>query len=334
MHPRNRTAFTIATRLLSASVLVSGWSASAAAEQTYPVRPVAMVVPYPAGGPTDLIARIVTERMRVSLGQPIVIENVAGGSGSLGVGRVARAAPDGYTLIFGTSTTHVINGALMSLPYDVLGDFEPVARVVDSPMILIGRKTLPADDLSGLIAWLKANPDKALAGTPGPASTSHLAGILFQKLTTTQFQFVPYRGVGPAVQDLIAGRIDVMFDLVANALPHVHAGNTKAFAVLAKSRLAVAPKIPSVVEAGLPELLFSSWQAVWVPKGTSAEVVNRLNAAIVEALEEASVRERLTDIAQTVPPAEDLTPKALATLQKTEIKKWWPIIQAANLRAN
>jgi tripartite-type tricarboxylate transporter receptor subunit TctC len=334
MRTRNRKAFTIAAGLLSAFALFSGWSPREAVGQTYPMRPIVMVVPYPAGGPTDLIARIVTERMRASLGQPIVIENIVGGSGSLGVGRVARAAPDGYTLIFGTSTTHVINGALLSLPYDLLRDFEPVGRIVDSPMILVARKALPADDLSGLVEWLKTNPNKALAGTPGPASMSHLAGILFQKLTATQFHFVPYRGVGPATHDLIAGRIDIMFDLIANASPHVSAGNIKAFAILAKSRLPTAPNIPSVVETGLPELLFSSWQAIWAPRGTSGEVVSRLNAAILEALKDASVRQRLTDIGQTIPPRDDLTPQALANLQRSEIEKWWPIIQAANLRQN
>jgi len=248
------------------------------------------------------------------------------------VGRVARAPADGYTLSFGTWSTHVVNGAIFTLKYDVLNDFEPVARIVDSPMVLIGRKELPADNVKELVAWLKANPDKASQGTPGIAGASHLAGVSFQAMTATRFQFVHYRGVGPAMQDLVAGRIDLMVDLAANSLPQVRAGSIKAYAVLAKSRLGTASEIPTVDEAGLPGLYVSSWQAIWAPKGTPKAVIGKLNAAVVETLEDSTVRQRLTDIAQEILPRDEQTPEALGKLQKVEIEKWWPIIKAAGIK--
>jgi tripartite-type tricarboxylate transporter receptor subunit TctC len=328
-HPANR----IVGATLLAVVMPALNGIGFASAQVYPSRPITIVVPYPAGGPTDVIARIVAERMRVSLGQPIVIENVTGGSGSIGVGRVARAPPDGYTLSFGTWSTHVVNGAILAITYDVLNGFEPVARIADSPMLIIARKEFPANDLSGLISWLKANPDKASQGTPGIAGAAHLAGLFFQSKTATRFQFVPYRGVGPAMQDLIAGRIDLIFDLVANSLPQVRAGSVKAYAVLARSRLSIAPEIPTVDEGGLPGLHVSSWQAVWAPKGTPKPVIEKLNAAVVETLGDPVVRQRLTDIAQEIPSRDEQTPEALFQLQKAEIEKWWPIIKAAGIKA-
>jgi tripartite-type tricarboxylate transporter receptor subunit TctC len=331
MRRTRRSNRIVAASLLGVIVAALGGIGPVSA-QVYPSRPITMVVPYPAGGPTDVIARIVAERMRVSLGQPIVIENVTGASGSIGVGRVARAAPDGYTLSFGTWSTHVVNGGVLALAYDVLNDFEPVARIVDSPMLIIAKKALPANDLKELVAWLKTNPDKASQGTPGIAGAAHLAGVFFQTITGTRFQFVPYRGVGSAMQDLIAGRIDLVFDLVANSLPHVRAGSVKAYAVLAKSRLVTASEIPTVDEAGLPELYVSSWQAIWVPKGTPKNVIGKLNAAVVEALGDPVVRQRLTDIAQEIPPRDEQTPEALGKLQKAEVEKWWPIIKAASIK--
>jgi tripartite-type tricarboxylate transporter receptor subunit TctC len=329
MHPANR----IVGATLLAVVMPALNGIGFASAQVYPSRPITMVVPYPAGGPTDVIARIVVERMWVSLGQPIVIENVTGGSGSIGVSRVARAPPDGYTLSFGTWSTHVVNGAILPIPYDLLNGFEPVARIVNSPMLIIARKEFPANDLSGLISWLKANPDKASQGTPGIAGAAHLAGLFFQSKTATRFQFVPYRGVGPAMQDLIAGRIDLIFDLVANSLPQVRAGSVKAYAVLARSRLSIAPEIPTVDEGGLPGLHVSSWQAVWAPIGTPKPVIEKLNAAVVETLGDPVVRQRLRDIAQEIPSRNEQTPEALFQLQKAEIEKWWPIIKAAGIKA-
>jgi tripartite-type tricarboxylate transporter receptor subunit TctC len=299
--------------------------------QVYPSRPITMIMPFPAGGPTDTIGRIVTERMRSSLGQPIVIENVTGASGSIAVGRVARATPDGYTLGFGTWSTHVVNGASLDLHYDLLNDFTPVALITDSPMLLVAKKGMPAKDLTELVAWLKANPNAPL-GTPGIGSAGHLAGVLFQNRTGASLQVVPYRGVGPATQDMIAGRIDLMFDLVANSLPQIRAGSVKAYAVLAKNRLGTAPEIPTVDETGLPGLYVSSWQAMWAPKATPQEVVAKLNAAVVDALGDTAVRQRLVAIAQEIPPREQQTPEALGRFHKAEIEKWWPIIKAANIK--
>jgi tripartite-type tricarboxylate transporter receptor subunit TctC len=302
--------------------------------QIYPSRPITIVVPFPAGGPTDAVARVVADRMRRSLGQPVIIENVVGASGSLGVGRVAHAAADGYTLSFGTWSTQVVNGAVLALPYDVLNDFEPVCIVSDSPMLIVAKKAMPAEDLKGLIEWLRANPNKALSGTPGVASAADLAGVLFQNKTDTHFRSVPYRGVGLAMQDLIAGRIDLMFDLVANSMPQVRAGTIRAYAVLRKSRLTVAPNIPTVDEAGLPGFYVSSWQGIWAPKGTPKSVISKLNSAVTDALDDPEVRQRLVDLAQEIPPHQQRTPEALRTLQKAEIEKWWPIIKAASIKAD
>jgi tripartite-type tricarboxylate transporter receptor subunit TctC len=322
-------------RMLLASLACAAASSLAGdvSAQVYPSRPITMVVPYPGGGPTDTIARIVADRMRVTLGQPLVIENVAGASGSIGVGRVARAASDGYTLSFGTWSTHVVNGAILGLKYDVFNDFEPVALIVHSPMLMTGNKAMPAKDLKGLIAWLKANPDKALLGVPGVAGAGHLAGAFFQRVTGTRIQIVPYRGVGPAIQDMIAGRLDLMFDLVANSLPHVRAGTIKAHAILAKSRVGAAPDVPTVDEAGVPGFYVSSWQAIWVPKGTAKNIVARLNSAVMDALADVGVRQRLTDLAQEIPSREEQTSEALGALQRAEIEKWWPIIKSADIKA-
>jgi len=308
---------------------------SSAAAQVYPSRPVTMVVPFAAGaGQPDTIGRIVAERMRVSLGQPVIIENAAGANGSLGVGRVARAAPDGYTLVIGLRDTHVVNGAIYALPYDVLADFEPVALLSNSRgALLVAKKSLPANDLKGLIAWLKANPDKASQGHPGFGSLPHLSGIHFQNITGTRFQFVPYRGSGPAMQDLLAGQIDMMFVGADTALPQVRASRINAYAVTAKSRLVDAPDIPTVDEAGLPGFYSSQWFAIFAPKGTPKNVVAKLNAAVVDALADPAVRQRFADIENEIPPREQQTPEALGALQKADIEKWWPIIKAAGIKA-
>jgi tripartite-type tricarboxylate transporter receptor subunit TctC len=292
-----------------------------------------MIVAFPAGGPTSTIARVVAERMQVSLGQAVIIDNVGGAGGSIGVGRIARAAPDGYTLSFGSVTTHVYNGAVYALPYDVQKDFEPVSLVTTNPLLIGARKDIPAKDLKELIVWLKSNPDKATQWTVGVGTTQHLAGVFFQKETGTRFQFVPYRGGPQALQDLLGGRIDLTIDLAATALPLVHAGTTKAYAVTAKVRLAAGPGIPTVDEAGLPGFYMSAWQAIFAPKGTPKTIIGKLNAAVVDALADPVVRSRLADMGQEIPPREQQTPEALAAHQKAEIEKWWPIIKAANIKA-
>jgi tripartite-type tricarboxylate transporter receptor subunit TctC len=298
--------------------------------QTYPSRPITLIVPFPAGGSTDAVGRIVAERMRASLGQAVVIENVGGAGGSIGVGRVARAAPDGYTLDIGQWDTHVANGATFALSYDVVKDFEPIALLSSNPFLILAKKAVPADDLKGLVAWLKANPDKASQAIP--TAGSHVAGLLFQKETGTRFAFVPYRGGGPAMQDLVAGQIDLMIIQAAVALPQVRAGAVKAYAVTAGSRFAAAPEIPSVDELGLAGIHISGWFALFAPKGTPAAIVSKLNAAVVEALADPNVRARLETLGQEIFPREQQTPEALAAYHKAEIERWWPIIKAANIK--
>jgi tripartite-type tricarboxylate transporter receptor subunit TctC len=301
--------------------------------QNYPARPITMIVPFPAGGPTDTIARIVAEGMRVSLRQPIIIENVTGAGGTIGVGRVARAVPDGYTLSVGFLGTHVLNGAIYRLQYDVLKDFEPVALLASNPQLIVAKNALPAKSLNELIAWLQANPGKASQGTAGVGSPAHVSGAYFQKETGTRFQFIPYRGAAPAMQDLVAGQIDLMFDQAVNSLPHVRGGKIKAYAVTAKTRLVSAPEIPTVDEAGLRGFYISIWSGMWAPKGTPKDVVAKLNAAVVDALAHPTVRRQLADLGQEVPPRGQQTPEALGTFQRAEMEKWWPIIKTAGIKA-
>jgi len=301
-----------------------------ASAQAYPTKPITIVVPFAAGGPTDTLSRILADRMRVSLGQTVVIENVVGAAGTIGVNRVARAAPDGYTVSIGHLGTHVVNGAIYTLQYDLLKDFEPVGLIADHPSLVVSKNAVPAKDLKELIAWTKANG--AAVGTSGTGAVTHVAGILFANLTGAQLRFVPYRGAGPAMQDLVAGQIDLMFDQVSNSLPHVRGGRIRAYAVMDKQRMAVAPDIPTVDEAGLPKFHISVWHALWVPKGTPKPVISRLNAAVVEALEDANVRAKLADLGQQIYPRDQLTPEALLALHQSEIEKWWPIVKAANIK--
>jgi tripartite-type tricarboxylate transporter receptor subunit TctC len=302
--------------------------------EVYPARPITMIVPFAAGGPLDVVGRILGERMRGALGQSVILENSTGAGGTIGVGRVARAAPDGYTLVLGIWSTHVVNGAIYTLPYDLIKDFEPIALISrEFATVITAKKTMPAKDLHELIAWLKTNPDRASFGTGGVGSPPHVVGVLFQNLTNTRFQFVHYRGVAAASQDLVAGHIDLLVNSAATALPQVSAGNVKAYAVTAKSRLEVAPDIPTVDEAGLPGLYLSVWSGLWAPKGTPNDVIARLNSAVRGVLADPTAQSRLADIAQEVFPPDQQTPEALSALQRADIKKWWPIIKAAGIKA-
>jgi tripartite-type tricarboxylate transporter receptor subunit TctC len=306
--------------------------AGAARSESFPSRPITMVVPFAAGGPLDVTGRILAERMRQALGQPVIVENVGGAGGSIGVGRVARATPDGYTIVLEIWTTAVVNGAIYDLSYDVQKDFAPISPVSDGPNIVVSKKSLPADDLKGLIAWLKDNPDKATAGTSGVGSPQHMGGLLFQNMTGTHFQFAHYRGGGQITQDLVAGQIDLVISDLITAVPQVHAGTIKGYAITGKNRTPIAPEIPTVDEAGLPGFYNSVWQGVWAPAGTPPEAIAKLNAALVETLEDPGVHKRLSDVGRIIFPRDQLTPQALGALQKSEIEKWWPIIKAAGTK--
>ena len=307
-------------------------SVGVASAQTNPSRPITMVVPFPAGGGTDIIARALAQRMRIPLGRSIVIENVGGGNGSIGAGRVARAAPDGTTIILGTMGSFVMNGALYALPYNLVDDFEPITLVTVQPYMVVARKTMPGDDLKGLIAWLRANPGKASAGTQGAGGSSQIGGVFFQNATSTRFQFVPYRGGAPAIQDLVGGQIDLMIAAAGDASAQVRAGTIKAYAVMANRRLAVVPNVPTVDEAGLTGAYYSGWFGIWAPARTPKDIVAKLNAAVRDALSDPGVATRLTEIGQEIFLRSEQTPEALSALQKAEIEKWWPIIKAANIK--
>jgi tripartite-type tricarboxylate transporter receptor subunit TctC len=300
--------------------------------QVYPSRPVSLIVPYGAGGSADAVARIVAERMRASLGQAVIVENAPGASGSIGVGRVARAAPDGYTLVEGNWSTHVANGAIYALHYNVQNDFEPIALIASSPLVIAGGKDIPAGNLKELIAWLKANPDRATEGTSGPGSIMHVAGLSFQHNTGTSFQFVPYRSGSALMAEMLAGRIDMTICLPPDVLPQIRAGNIKAYAVTSKKRLEAAPDIPTVDEAGVPELYTSAWFGLWSPKNTPTMLITKLNAAVVDALADPAVRLKLADIGLEVPGRDQQSPEMLKTFQKSEIDKWWPLIKQADIK--
>ena len=315
-----------------AATLGLAWSGILAAEP-YPVRAITMIVPFPAGGATDTLARYLAEQMRPMLGQPIIIENVAGAAGSIGVGRAVRSAADGYTLSIGTSTTHMLTGGLYQLPFDLLKDLEPVIYIGSEPLLIAGNKNLPADDLKGLIAFLRANPDKASAGIAGVGATGHLAGIAFQKETATRFQFVPYRGNAPAMQDLLAGQIDFMIEPSSNFRSLIATGSIKALAVTSKARLASLPDIPTADEAGLAGFFASLWYGLWVTKGTPGEIVEKLNAIMRQVLADPSVKKRFADLGIGISPGDQQTPEALQAFQKAEMERWWPIIKTSNVRA-
>jgi tripartite-type tricarboxylate transporter receptor subunit TctC len=320
-------------KLLTILVALAAIFSGGAQAQVYPTRPITLVVPYPAGGPTDTLGRILAEHMRGTLGQTLVIENVTGAGGTIGVGRVARAPGDGYTLAIGQVATNVFNGATYQLPYDLLKDLVPVALLTTAPMWIIGKTALPVENVKELVTWLKSNPDKATMAVVGWGSASHLCGVYFQNHIGTRVAFVPYRGAAPANQDLLAGQIDLFCPEASNSLPLLKGGKIKAFAVLSKTRWAAAPDVPAMDEAGLPGLYIPFWHGFFAPAGTPKEIIARLNAAAIAAVNDSVVRQRLIDMGQQIPPPEQQSPEAFAAFQRAEIEKWWPIIRAANIKA-
>jgi tripartite-type tricarboxylate transporter receptor subunit TctC len=307
------------------------WPRSGVA-QPYPSRPITLVVPLAAGGPIDTMARILAEPMRAALGQPIIIENVTGAAGTVGTGRVARAAPDGYTLEVGFLGTHVFNGAIYQLGYDVEKDFEPIAVLSSNPHVVVTRTSLPAANLKELIVWLQTNQQKVSAGSAGVGSSTHMGAIQFGNLIGVRMAIIPYRGAAPAIQDVIAGQTDLMVDVLSNSLPHIQSGKIKAFAVTAAARVASAPDIPTFDEAGLPGFHMSTWYALFGPKGLPRDVVAKLETAIRTALADPAVQRRCAEVGLAIPPPDQQTPQALAALQRAEIEKWWPIVKAANIK--
>jgi tripartite-type tricarboxylate transporter receptor subunit TctC len=306
--------------------------ASSVHAEDFPSKPVTMIVPFPAGGGSDILARVVAERMRVSLGQPVIVENVGGAGGTIGTTRVARSTPDGYTIGFGQWTSHVGGGALYPLTFDLLKDLTPVAPLTTAKLWLIGRSDLPANNLKELIAWLKANPDKATGATIGAGSGTQLCLIYLQQNTGTKFQLVPYRGVAPIMQDLLAGHLDLTCPEAGQTLSLYRAGKIKAFAVMDSTRWFSAPDVPTTDEAGAPGLHMTFWYGLWAPTGTSKDAIAKLNAAVIDTFNDPGVRQRLTEEGQVIPPPEQLTPEALGAHHKAEIEKWWPMIKAAGIK--
>jgi tripartite-type tricarboxylate transporter receptor subunit TctC len=318
-------------QIVSSSAIVSP---SVTQAETYPSRPVTMVAPYSAGGPTDTLTRILAEHMQGTLGQTILVENITGAGGSLGVTRVARATPDGYTVSTGNQGSHITVGAITPVSFDLARDFRPVVFFATNPQLIIARKSMEAANLREFLAWLKANTGKATQGGGGLGSVAHIAALYLQQQSGTTFQFVPYRGAAPAMQDLVAGQIDMMIDQAANCLPQVRAGKVKAYAVAAAERLSAAPDIPTADEAGLPGFHASVWHAMWVPAGTPDAVVYRLNVAVREALLDPRVRQRFAELGQDIPPEDRQTPRALDDFQKAEIEKWTPLMKLAKLKSD
>ena len=301
--------------------------------QTYPSRSITIVVPYSAGGPTDTLARLMSEPMRKALGQTVVVENVTGAGGSIATGRVVRAAPDGYTIGIGHWGSHVTNGAYYNLPFDLLTDLQPIAMIATNPQLVVSKPSVPAKNLKELIPWIKANHDKILFGTGGVGASSHIAGVYFLNRIGVKMEFVPYRGGAPAMQALLSGEFDLYMTQISGAVAHVRAGKLRAYLVTAKTRQAIAPEIPTTDEAGLPGLYTAIWHGIWAPKGLPREITMKLNAAVVESLTDDTLRKRFADLGQEIPPREEQTPQALAAHHKAEIETWWPLMRAAGIKA-
>jgi tripartite-type tricarboxylate transporter receptor subunit TctC len=317
--------------LAALAMLISGGHALA---ENFPSHPITIIVPFSAGGPSDAMMRIMAERMKATLGEPLLIENVTGAGGSLGVGRTVRSPPDGYTVGFGHLGTNVANGAVYKLGYDLVADLEPVVLLPSNPMIIVSKNAVPAKSLGELLAWLKARPTPATAGTAGAGSGSHIAALYFESVTGIKLQYVPYRGTGPAMTDLVAGQIDLIVDQTSNSISQVRAGTIRAYAVTDTKRVESAPDIPTTDEAGLAGFHMTLWSGLWVPKNTPKDIVAKLNAAAVDALNDQAVRKQLENLGLQMPPKDRLSPEALGTWQKAEIAKWWPMLKAANVKVD
>src|SRR6478752_316646 len=317
--------------VLAALLLTLTFAGGALADK-FPSRPITIIVPFSAGGPSDAMTRILAERMKLTLGEAVLIENVTGAGGTLGVGRTVRSPPDGYTIGFGHLGTNVVSGAIYNLGFDLVTDLEPVALLPSNPMIIVSKNAVPAKSLKELLTWLKAQPTPPTAGTAGAGSGSHIAGLYFENVSGVKLQYVPYRGTGPALNDLVAGQIDIIVDQTSNSINQVRAGTIRAYAVTDSKRVEQAPDIPTVDEAGLANFHMTLWSGLWVPKGTPKEVIAKLNRAAVDALADPQVKKQLENLGLQMPPADKSTPEALGNWQKAEIAKWWPMIKAANVK--
>ena len=318
---------------LAALIALMSFGGNALADN-FPSHPITIVVPFSAGGPSDAMTRILAERMKTTLGETLLVENVTGAGGSIGVGRAVRSPPDGYTISFGHLGTHVANGAIYKLGYDFVTDLEPVVLLPSNPMIVVSKNAVPAKSLQELLAWLKARPAPATAGTAGAGSGSHIAGLYFENVTGIKLQYVPYRGTAPAMNDLVAGQIDVMIDQTSNSISQVRAGSIRAYAITDDKRVEQASDIPTTDEAGLSGFHMTLWSGLWVPKDTPKDIVAKLNTAAVDALNDPAVRKQLENLGLQMPPKDQLSPEALGSWQKAEIAKWWPMIKAANVKVD
>jgi tripartite-type tricarboxylate transporter receptor subunit TctC len=329
-HPAYDWTISVKRLLTVALLLVSATIAHG--QEVYPARPITLVVPFPPGGVTDTLARLLADRIKTTLGQTVVVENVGGAGGSIGIGRVARATPDGYTIAIGSSETHVLNAVSLALPYDVVADFAPIVQLPAYPFLIVSPNAVPATTLADLVAWIKADPAKVTQGTVGYGNMQHLCGILMQQALGVTWQLVPYRGGTPAMQDLLSGQFNLMCTASGSFLPLVRGKQIRAYAITTATRAASAPEIPTVDEAGLPGLHLAVWNALWAPKGTPRPVIDKLNGAAVQAMADPVFKQRMIELALEMPPSDGLTPEALGVLQKTAIDKWWPLMKAAGIK--